>query len=198
MHYPSYIIKLIEEFKKLPGIGSRTAERFAFHLLNWDSKQLIEMSNVIDEFRKNLKICSTCGCLVDESHCIYCDSSYRNNKLLCIIASPKDVFSIEATHKYSGMYHVLGGLLSPMKNMDPDTLFFSKIKERILKNEVEEVIVALDSTIEGDATALYLRDYIESDHIKISRLAFGIPIGSTLDYVDAGTLTQAISGRQSF
>lgn len=198
MKYPVYLLKLIESFKRLPGVGTRSAERFAFNFLDWSKEDLSNFIKSIEDFKTNLNVCSLCGCLVDRGICAYCDSGKRDTHILCITATAKDVFAIESTHEYYGLYHVLGGLLSPMEGYDTDSLSIEKLKERIEDLKVCEVVIALDSTIEGDATALHLRKELIPFNIKISRLAFGLPMGSSFDYVDQGTLAQAIHGRQQF
>ena len=198
MRYPNYLLKLIESFKRLPGVGTRSAERFAFNLLDWSDEELSEFIKNIEDFKKSLNICSLCGCLVDRGVCFYCDSSKRDTDILCITATAKDVFAIESTHEYHGLYHVLGGLLSPMEGYDTDSLSINKLKERIEDLKIREVIIALDSTLEGDATALHLRRELVPYDVKVSRLAFGLPMGSSFEYVDQGTLAQAMHGRQQF
>lgn len=194
--YPEHLLKLIQVLKKLPGVGSRSAERFAFHLIKWTPEHLQELGSAVKEVPERIKHCSECGCLIGERSCFFCDSR-RNSKILCIIASARDAFSIEETHEYDGLYHVLGGLLSPMDKKGPEHLSLERLKLRIAKNEIKEVIIALDSTLEGDATALYLKQELP-DSTHVSRLAFGLPMGSHLDFVDGGTLARAFSGRHRF
>lgn len=198
MHYPEHLLKLILSLKKLPGVGHKSAERFAFHLLTWQSNQLKELANIIQETPFKLIPCTLCGCLLDEEHCHYCDLNHRNSDTICILAHPKDVFSIEETREYRGLYHVLGGLLSPIEKKGPEHLNILKLKERLAHLNVKELVIALDSTLEGDATALYLKHELQSFPIKISRLAFGLPMGSSLDYVDGGTLARAFTARSQY
>lgn len=198
MLYPDHLLKLIQLLKKLPGVGQKSAERFAFQLLTWSPHQLNEMANIVTDIPHKLIPCKTCGCLQDHHHCSFCDLTKRNTEVLCILASPRDVFSIEETREYRGLYHVLGGLLSPLEQRGPEHLTIDKLKERIDALKVKEIIIALDSTLEGDATALYLKQELERFPVHISRLAFGLPMGSSLDYVDGGTLARAFSGRSQF
>lgn len=198
MRYPSHLLKLIDVLRKLPGVGSKSAERFAFELLQWPEAHLEEMSKVIREIPQQLKQCPECGCLKGEGLCPFCDPRRVETGSLCVIVSPKDAFAIEATHEYRGLYHVLGGVLSPMEGFHTDSLSFGKLKERIMKFQLSEVVIALDSTLEGDATALYLKNELESLNIHTTRLAFGLPMGSSLDYVDGGTLARAFIGRSRF
>lgn len=197
MKYPSHLLKLINVLKRFPGVGNKSAERFAFHILNWPEEYLHEMGEIIASSKEKLTLCNACGCLMDNNQCFFCNTS-RDEHILCIIASPREVFSIEDTRQYKGVYHVLGGLLSPLENRGPDRLSLKKLKERILALGVKEVIIALDSTIEGDATALYIKHELQTIPLQISRLAFGLPMGSSLEYIDEGTLTRAFVGRNQF
>lgn len=190
--YPPQLTALIEIFKKLPGVGTKSAERFAFHLLSWSEENLEKMGDVIRSTKTYLRCCPECGCLADPSGCLFCQRSARS---ICVVAHPKDVFAIEKTHEYRGLYHVLGGHLSPLEGRGPDHLSISKLKERVGAHHIQEVVIALDSTLEGDATALYLKEQLENDTLEIFRLAFGLPMGSSLDYVDGGTLARAFRGR---
>jgi recombination protein RecR len=200
MKYPHHLIKLIELFKKLPGVGSKSAERFAFHLLQWPAGQLHEMATTIASSRDRLRYCATCGCLGDESACRFCTPERMAIGTLCVIASARDAFAIEETGEYKGSYHVLGGLLSPMEGKGPEILMLPRLLERLSAADIRELIIAIDSTIEGDATALYLKGALAqySATLQVSRLAFGLPMGSSLDYVDGGTLARAFSGRSSY
>jgi recombination protein RecR len=197
MKYPKDLLTLIAHLRRLPSVGSKTAERFAFHLLNWQESQLNSLGTLIATIKEKIHYCSECGSLTDEIHCSFCKDTQRDQNLLCIISSPKDVFAIEETRIFQGLYHVLGGLLSPLHGCSPDQLSVEKLKERVFSRGVKEIIIAFDSTLEGDATALYLKEQITAWGIKASRLAFGLPMGSTLDFIDGGTLTQALMGRQS-
>jgi recombination protein RecR len=196
--YPLPLLKLIALLRKLPGVGSRTAERFAFQLLSWPNHQLGELSEIISTIKEKIQSCPACGCLIDETGCSFCDLSKRDPKNLCILASAKDVFAIEETGTYHGLYHVLGGLLSPIEGRHPQNLNLEGLQKRIDTLQIQEVIIALDSTLEGDTTALYLKEHLKGISIRISRLAFGLPMGSSLDFVDGGTLSRAFTGRQGF
>lgn len=198
MNYPQHLIKLIDVLKRLPGVGNKSAERFAFHMLNWPNEHVHEMARVIHELPAKIQQCPSCGCLMNLEECVFCRADRQASQTLCIIASPRDAFSIEGTGEYKGLYHVLGGLLSPMDGFGAERLNIMKIKQRIHDNQILEVVIALDSTLEGDATSLYLKQELEPLGLPISRLAFGLPIGSSLDYVDGGTLARALSGRGKF
>lgn len=197
MHYPSHLLKLIDTLKRLPGVGNKSAERFAFQMLEWPENHLSEMAAIVSEVPSKLKNCRECGCLMGETDCTFCADPRPASRLLCVIASPRDAFSIEGTREYKGLYHVLKGLLSPMQGIGPEQLNLPLLKKRIEEHQIEEVVIALDSTLEGDATALYLKQELAPYSLKISRLAFGLPMGSSLDYVDGGTLTRAFQGRNT-
>lgn len=198
MKYPVALQQLIASLKLLPGVGSKTAERFAFHLLTWPDHLLKDFSHNLSTLKNRLRTCPECHCLIDHEECGWCDKTKRDTSLLCIISSPKDAYAIEETHTYKGLYHTLGGLLSPLDGRSIEKLNFPELIERICRLRVREVIVALDSTLEGDATALYLKEQMGQIGISVSRLALGLPLGSPLEYVDSGTLSRAFTGRQSF
>jgi recombination protein RecR len=198
MRYPDHLLKLIQVLRRLPGVGNKSAERFAFHLLNWPEEHLREFGEAVAVTHSKLKHCQACGCLAGEEGCFFCHHPQRDSRVICVISSPRDVFAIEETREYRGLYHVLGGLLSPLEQKGPDQLSINMLKERIDTLKIKELIIALDSTLEGDATALYLKQEFSSFPMQISRLAFGLPMGSSLDYVNGGTLARAFSGRSEF
>ena len=196
--YPTDITFLIAHLKKLPGVGTKTAERFAFHLLNWQEAELESFSSLLGHLKEKITLCPECRCLADSGQCFYCHNPARDPAHLCIIASPRDAYSIEETGAFRGVYHVLGGLLSPIDGKTPEHLNLELLKKRIVSLQVKEIIIALDSTLEGDTTSLYLKEQIQGWGLPVSRLAFGLPMGSSLDFVDGGTLARALTGRQSF
>ena len=198
MKYPPTLLSLMSILKKLPGVGSKTAERFAFQLFTWQESQLKEFSSHLLSLKEKICACSECGCLSEDNSCPFCHGIERSKKSLCIVSSPKDVFIIEESRSYHGLYHVLSTLFSPIDGKMPEKEEIDKLKKRILDLQVEEIILALDATLEGDATALYLKDELKAYDLKATRLAFGIPIGSSLEYVDGTTLARALLGRQSF
>jgi len=199
MHrYPKHLIQLIEKLKKFPGVGQKSAQRYAFHLIEWPEKELAQFAALLSEIKSKLKTCDRCGCLERDNECPYCDDVGRQPQILCVVSHFKDVFAIEETHEYQGLYHVLGGLLSPLEGIGPEQLAIEQLKTRIQKLGVTELIIAIDSTLEGDATALHVKKELEPFDITISRLAFGLPLGSALDYVDGGTLARAFAGRRGF
>lgn len=184
--------------KRLPGVGNKSAERYAFQLINWKPERLQELAEAINHIPQKLRHCKECGCLVGEEICRLCDEARKRFGVICVIASPKDAFAIEATREYQGLYHVLGGLLSPIEGRGTEILTMSKLSDRIQTCHIKELIIALDSTVEGDATALYIKNEFQDLSLKFSRLAFGLPMGSSLEYVDGGTLARAFSGRSAF
>jgi recombination protein RecR len=196
--FPNPIQKLIMQLRKLPGVGAKTAERYAFEILSWKPEALEILSDSLKTLQSQIHPCPTCACLKSELDCEFCDSRKRDTTSLCIVSSAKDIYPIEETRIFKGMYHVLGGVLSPLHGYNTDKIDIKKIKSRIQESGVVDVVLALDATIEGDATSLYLKEEIQHFNVKISRLAFGIPLGSSLDYVDPGTLTRAFIGRHLF
>ncbi len=199
MRYPEHLLKLISVLKKLPGVGSKSAERFAFHLIDWPQERLDEMSQTLLGISEKLKYCFTCGALNGDLACPFCAPDRLDYGKLCIVSSSKDLFSIEDTREYKGTYHVLGGLLSPLQEQTPLLQALTKIKERIAASKIEEVIIALDSTLEGDATALFIkRDLDALKTVHTTRLALGLPMGSSLDLIDGGTLARALAFRRTY
>ena len=199
MKYPRNLLKLIGYLRKFPGVGTRSAERYAFNMLGWKEEQLSDFGKFIAELKDKLICCESCGALFDSGEvCQYCSDTFRNKNMICVVATSRDIFSLEETRDYKGLYHVLGGVLSPLEGKTPDVLRFSELKERVVNNGVGEIIIALDSTLEGDTTALYIKKIFSDSDVAISRLAFGIPMGSSLEYVDGGTLSRALVGRRDF
>ncbi|MGE0198275.1 MAG: recombination mediator RecR [Simkaniaceae bacterium] len=196
LKYPKDLLTLIAYLKKFPGVGKKTAERYAFQLLEWDGKELHDLAELLGTLKERVQCCSECGCLMESVLCTFCDLKNRERHVMCVTASPRDVYAIEETGNFRGVYHVLGALLSPLDGKMPETLNIPHLEERIKRLEVQELILALDSTLEGDATALFLKE--QFPHVHVSRLALGLPLGSSLDFVDEGTLSQAFSGRQKF
>ncbi len=196
MHkFPEELVKLIAFLKKWPGVGTRTAERFAFELLTWEDADLKALGPTLVHLRERVPPCPTCGCLADEGQCRFCKN--RQGTQLCLIASARDAYAIEETGQYYGLYHVVEHLLSPLDGRHTHTLRLDRINKRIEENGVREVIIAFDSTLEGDTTALYVKTELARENLAISRLAFGLPVGSSLEHIDGGTLARSFVGRQS-
>ncbi len=195
MRYPDPIQKLMLLLRKFPGVGGKTAERFAFALLEWTHEERLALAQQLHSLDEELSLCNQCGCLQGVAGCSFCSASWRDKRQMCVIAFPKDAFAIEGTGEFRGLYHVLGGLLSPLQRRAPEDLAVDALKQRIAQWQVEELILGLDATFEGDATALFLQQELSSTPVRISRLAFGLPMGSSFDYVDGGTLARAFSAR---
>lgn len=193
--YPLHLNQLIEILRKLPSIGTKSAERLAFNLLSWDERELELFSEIISDIPKKLKSCEICGCLRGVDPCSFCKEERVLAQALCLIVSPKDAFAIESTRQFNGLYHVLGHLISPLAGVGPEKIPLNAIRKRVEQHQIKEIIIALDSTLEGDTTALYLKQELASLPVKISRLAFGMPIGYSIDYVDGNTLMRAFAGR---
>ncbi|HRW58342.1 MAG TPA: recombination mediator RecR [Chlamydiales bacterium] len=186
---------LINHLKKLPGVGSKTAERYAFQMLKWEKQELQKTSEIIASIQEKVRLCPNCGCFYEEK-CNFCDPDTRSLKTLCIISSPKDAYMIEETQSYNGLFHVIENLLSPIDGFTEKGLRIELLKKTLSKNPIEEVIIALDSSLEGDATSLYIKESLADFKVQISRIAFGLPVGSSLDFVSGGTLQKAFAGRQ--
>lgn len=197
MKYPEDLLTLIAHLKKLPGVGARTAERFAFELIRWPQAELTQLGELLQTILGKIPACAVCGCLTHQGSCRFCDPSLRDTSLLCLLASARDAYAIEETRSYRGLYHVVEHLLSPLDGRHTNTIRLDRIEKRISGNNIRELIIAFDSTLEGDTTALYLKNQLSRPNLSISRLAFGIPVGSSLEYIDGGTLARALSGRQS-
>lgn len=199
MKYPNAIEKLVKSVQKLPGVGRRTAERYAFDfLLEWENEELSEFAAYLTEVQSAVRKCTLCGALTDATDCHFCADQTRRRDLLCVVSAPREVFSIESTREFRGLYHVLGGLLSPLDGRGDEILELHKLTSRLQSQEIKEVVLALDSTLEGDTTSLYLKQQLEAYPVTVSRLAFGLPVGSSLEYVDGGTLARAFLGRATF
>ncbi|QXE27109.1 recombination mediator RecR [Chlamydia buteonis] len=199
LKYPDYLSKLISFLRKLPGIGFKTAEKLAFELLDWDKDQLESMGKAFSELSAARSHCPTCFCLKShpESLCSFCQNN-RDTSILCIVATPKDVFALERSQIFKGHYYVLGALLSPITGKHIDAGRMHLLKQRIEFLKPKEIILALDATLEGDATALFLKQELSHSSKSISRLALGLPIGLSFDYIDPGTLARAFSGRNPY
>lgn len=197
-NYPKALLQIIQYLKKLPGVGTKTAERYAFQLLKWEKTTLQEFSYQLRDFKKNIQACQQCGCLMNEQNCPYCTNDNRNHNLLCVLSSPRDVFSIESTNTFKGYYYIIEHLLSPLDNRQADQIDLNKLHNYIQKLGTQEVILAFDSTLEGDTTALFLKQKCLQWGVEVSKLALGLPVGSNLEYIDEGTLSRALTGRQQF
>lgn len=194
--YPDTLKLLIEYFKKLPGVGEKTAERYALSLINLDEEDLNSFADTLSKTKQKLRNCSICGHLTEDEKCVICNDATRNHNLICVVEDYKSVFMFEKTGKYNGVYHVLGGLISPIDGVNPDDLNIKNLVNRVKKIDKGELIVALKPTIEGDTTTLYLKKILENKDVKITRLSNGIPMGADIDYIDILTLERALYDRK--
>lgn len=195
--YPKSIQKLIESFKYFSGIGEKTAERLAFSVLNMEKEQVIDLSENIKSAKMNIKRCKLCNNLSENDICEICNDNTRNKDLLCVVEDPKTVFSIEKIGTFHGYYHVLNGLISSFNGINPEELRLDKLIERIEKNQFKEIIIAVKQCIEGEMTALYIKNILSDMDIKISRIASGIPMGADMEYIDSLTLEKAFDNRKT-
>lgn len=183
---------------RLPGIGRKSASRIAFHLLRSDESYAHALAERILRLRESVRFCSVCGAYTEEDPCPICSSPGRDRSLVCVVEQPQDVLSVEASHEYRGLYHVLGGLISPLDGVGPEALRIDRLAERVRGGEIREVVLATNPTVEGDTTALYVRKVLEGAGVNVTRLATGIPVGGDLEYADKLTLARSFRGRVRF
>ncbi|MBQ5591642.1 MAG: recombination protein RecR [Clostridia bacterium] len=190
------LANLIEQFERLPGIGHKSAQKLAFHILNMTDEQAKRFADTIMLAHEKIHRCSVCCDLTDSDVCNICLDDKRDRTTICVVENSKDVIAIERTREYNGMYHVLHGSISPMNGIGPDEITIKELLSRLNNDEVQEIIMATNPTVEGEATAMYISRLIKPLGIKVSRLAYGVPVGADLEYADEITLTRAIEGRQ--
>ena len=193
-YYSSQISKLIDEFSRLPGIGTKSAQRLAFHMINMPKEQVEEMARTMVEARNKVRYCKECWTLTDREVCPICASSERDHKTIMVVETARDLAAYEKTGKYEGVYHVLHGAISPMLGIGPGDIRLKELMER-LQGDVDEVIIATNSSLEGETTAMYISKLIKPTGIKVSRIASGVPVGGDLEYIDEVTLLRALEGR---
>jgi recombination protein RecR len=197
MIFPKALEELIEEFKKLPGVGRKTAERYSLHIINkLDKEEVHQFSQALSEAKEKLHHCSICGNLTDEEVCSICKDELRDQSTILVVENVKDVFSIEKASQYRGLYHVLNGVLSPMEGMGPEDINLNTLWKRVAEKKVKEVIIATSSTPEGETTALYISRVLQEIDVLVSRIGYGVPVGLNLEYADDLTLTKAIENRK--
>lgn len=187
--------KLIEQFQKIPSIGRKTAQRMAFHVLDLSDEGAKEFADAIIDAHTKIHRCALCHNLTENELCPICESHNRNHSLICVVEEPRDVLAMERMREYSGVYHVLHGVISPMNGIGPEQLTIKSLVERVAKGDVTEVIMATNPTIEGDTTAMYISKLIKPFGTRVTRLAYGIPVGADIEYADDVTLMRALSGR---
>ena len=191
------LAKLIEQFERMPGIGHKTAQRLAFYVLNLTKQQAEEFSATILSAHEKIKQCSCCCNLAEEELCPICKSEGRDKSVICVVEDPRDVFAFERTHEFEGTYHVLHGVISPMNGVGPEDITIKELLARMADGTVQEVIMATNPTVEGEATAMYISRLLKPMGITVSRLAYGVPVGADLEYADEVTLTKALEGRRT-
>ena len=193
--YPVAIEKLIEEFAKLPGIGQKTAQRLALHVLNLPEDEVKEFADALVKARGTIKYCSVCGNFTDQDPCAICSNPNRDKSVICVLEQPKDLMTMEKVKEYNGLYHILHGNLSPMQGRGPQDIRIRELVAR-MKEDVKEVIIATNPNIEGEATAMYIAKILKPLDVKVTRIAAGVPVGGDLEYADEVTLSKALEGRK--
>ena len=188
--------RLIDELKKLPGIGSKSAQRLAFHILRSSNADAEALAGAVRDVKENLRLCSICNNITDIDPCTYCSSPTRNQRLICVVEEPTNIAAIEKTRHFNGTYHVLHGSISPLHGVGPEQLRIANLARRVDSGEVDELIIATNPTVEGEATAVYLSGQLKRTGLKITRIAMGIPVGSDIEYADEITMLKAIEGRR--
>ena len=188
--------QLIDELKKLPGVGGKSAQRLAFHILRSSTEDADALASAIRNLKEKLHLCSICNNITDVDPCSYCSSSTRNQRLVCVVEEPTNIAAIEKTRSYNGVYHVLHGAISPLHGVGPEQLRISSLVKRVDNGTLDEIIIATNPTLEGEATAVYLTNLIKRPSVKMTRIATGIPAGSDIEYADEVTMLKAIEGRR--
>ena len=196
MHYPEPISKLIDSFTKLPGIGQKTAQRLAFHVLTMSEEDVVSIAKSLVHAKRDLHYCSVCQNITDVDPCYVCRDKKRDQSTICIVQDPKDVIAMERTREYTGLYHVLNGVISPMEGIGPEELKIKEMLMRLEDEQVKELILATNPTIEGEATAMYISKLVKPFGLKVTRIAHGLPVGGDLEYADEVTITKALEGRR--
>jgi len=194
--FPEPMARLIDELKKLPGVGSKSAQRLAFHILRAGDEDAELLANAIRDVKAQLRLCSVCNNITDVDPCVYCSSAVRNQRLICVVEEPTNIAAIEKTRNYNGVYHVLHGTLSPIHGVGPEHLRIANLMHRLEDGGVDEIILATNPTLEGEATAVYLARLLKPAGVRVTRIATGIPVGSDIEYADEVTMQKAIEGRR--
>ncbi|MCH1958845.1 MULTISPECIES: recombination mediator RecR [Romboutsia] len=194
--YTGPIARLIEEFSKLPGVGRKTAQRLAFHVINMNVNDVESLSKAILEAKREIKYCSVCCNITDTDPCSMCSNKNRDAGVICVVEDPRDVAAMERTREFKGQYHVLNGVISPMDGIGPDMIKIKELIQRLGNQDVREVIMATNPTIEGEATAMYIARLLKPMGIKVTRIAHGLPVGGDLEYADEVTISKALEGRR--
>lgn len=196
MEYAKPLAKLVGEFEKLPGIGPKSAQRLAFHVLRMSEDNAQALASAVIEVKQQIRLCPVCFNYTDQERCGICCDVKRDNSLLCVVAEPRDVVAMEKTNEFRGTYHVLGGVISPMDGIGPEMLKIRELVNRVGEGEIREVVLATNPTIEGDTTSMYIAGLLKPLGIRVTRIAHGMPVGGDMDYADQATLIQALQWRR--
>ena len=196
LYFPAALQELADQFARLPGIGGKTAQRLAFHVLELPEQEAKAFADAIMEAKRTVHTCPVCQNLTDRELCPICDDDLRDHSQICVVAEPKDVIAMERSREFSGVYHVLHGVISPLNHVTQDDIRIKELLQRVASGEVKEVIMATNPDTEGEATAMYISRLLRPMEIKVTRLAYGVPVGSQLEYADEVTLSRALEGRQ--
>jgi recombination protein RecR len=188
--------RLIEELRKLPGVGTKSAQRLAFHILRSTDEDADLLSEAIRNVKASLRLCSVCNNITDVDPCVYCSSATRNQRLICVVEEPTNIAAVEKTRNFNGVYHVLHGALSPIHGVGPEQLRISNLLRRIEGDRADEVILATNPTVEGEATATYISKLLKASGVRVTRIATGVPVGSDIEYADEVTMQKAMEGRR--
>lgn len=195
MNYPSSLKDLIESLKKLPSIGEKSAERLAFAIMNMDEEEANTFSDSIKNVKTKIRKCKICGNITEEEICEICNNESRDGSLICVVEDSKNIITLEKTGTYNGKYHVLDGLISPIDGRGPDDININSLIEKVKNGKIKEIIIAISPTLEGETTALYISKLLEGSNVIVSKIAYGIPIGADMEYLDPMTLSMALSNR---
>ncbi|EDN7684662.1 recombination protein RecR [Listeria monocytogenes] len=196
MHYPEPITKLIDSFMKLPGIGPKSAARLAFYVLDMKEDDVLDFAKALVDAKRNLSFCSVCGHITDKDPCYICADTSRDRSVVCVVQESKDVIAMEKMRDFHGLYHVLHGTISPMDGIGPEDINIPDLLKRLQDDTIEEVILATNPNVEGEATAMYISRLLKPSGIKVTRIAHGLPVGGDLEYADEVTLSKAMEGRR--
>jgi recombination protein RecR len=198
MDYPAPLARLVDELRRLPGVGPKSAQRIAFHLLKASREDAQRLAEAVGQLQEELRLCSVCNAITDEEVCLTCADAARTDRVLCVVEEPHNLLAVERTRDFKGRYHVLHGALSPLQGVGPDELKVQGLIDRVRSGSVEEVILATSPTVEGEATAAYLARLLKPLGVKVTRIAMGVPVGSDLEWADEVTMAKALEGRREY
>jgi recombination protein RecR len=198
MDYPAPLARLVDELRRLPGVGPKSAQRIAFHLLKASREDAQRLAEAVGQLQEALRLCSVCNAITDEEVCLTCADAARTDRVLCVVEEPHNLLAVERTRDFKGRYHVLHGALSPLQGVGPDELKVQGLIDRVRSGSVEEVILATSPTVEGEATAAYLARLLKPLGVKVTRIAMGVPVGSDLEWADEVTMAKALEGRREY